>query len=59
MRDEQAIALEGIGALQLARGERDEQNEGAEQLTEALAIFRELEQQDDVDRIEARLAKLG
>jgi len=56
MLDEQAIALEGIGRLQLARGEH---SEGAEQLTQALAIFRELEQQADVDRIEAGLAKLG
>ena len=40
----------------LARGEH---SEGAEQLTQALAIFRELEQQADVDRIEAGLAKLG
>ena len=55
MRDEQAIALEGIGNLQAARGEG---SEGAERLTQALAIFQELGQQADIERIEACLAKL-
>jgi tetratricopeptide (TPR) repeat protein len=56
MRDEQAIALEGIGNLQAAGGER---GEGVESLTEAMEIFRQLEQDPDVKRIEERLAELG
>ena len=55
MRDEQAISLEGIGGLQLASGER---SDGEQRLTEARAIFQELGQQADVERIEARLSKL-
>ncbi|HEX4787488.1 MAG TPA: BTAD domain-containing putative transcriptional regulator [Actinospica sp.] len=55
MRDEQAIALEAIGEIQLAHAER---SEGAECLTQALAIFQELGQDADADRIEARLAAL-
>ena len=55
MRDEQAIALEGIGNLRSARGERAE---GVECLTEALEIFRQLGQDTDVKRIEDSLAEL-
>lgn len=56
MRVEQAKSLEGIGEIQLARGER---SEGAERLTEALAIFRELGQKSHIARLEARLTELG
>ena len=56
MRNEQAISLEGIGELQVRRGER---SEGAETLAQALVVLRQLGQQTDVSRIEARLAELG
>ncbi|WP_329587117.1 tetratricopeptide repeat protein [Kitasatospora sp. NBC_01250] len=55
-RDDEAIALEGIGAMLLRSTEGTGQ--GAEYLNQALAAYRSLSMRPDVERVQARLDAL-